>query len=237
MNAPNSNCYYFLIYISFLQYRVLAAGGRATSRPTKCYPQYRGVPFGGDNGQNHKTGSLETRPLLSKHSETRTHSEPTMRFRVATALFPWPSFLAARALPSTSSTAETRRWPLTSVPSRRNLSVYSASGAGKMKSIDDLPGPSLATTLYWLFVEGYADKSHLLQVWFWRNLLKNLLFSSFLRRGKIQWCRSPRRKRRIQTSGRCFTVHAYEIDSSSRTLVSDELSFCVNDLEKRIHQE
>lgn len=138
-----------------MQYRVPAAGGRATSRPTKRYLQYRGVPFGGDNGQNHKTGSLETRPLLSKHSETRTHSEPTMRFRVVTALFPWPSLLAARA---------TRRWPVTSVPSRRNLSVHSASDAGKMKSIDDLPGPSLATTLYWLFVEGYADKSHLLQV-------------------------------------------------------------------------
>uniref|UniRef100_A0A671TA28 Cytochrome P450 27C1-like n=1 Tax=Sinocyclocheilus anshuiensis TaxID=1608454 RepID=A0A671TA28_9TELE len=30
---------------------------------------------------------------------------------------------------------------------------------GKNKTIDDLPGPSLATTAYWLFVKGYADKS------------------------------------------------------------------------------
>ncbi|XDV36279.1 hypothetical protein PO909_006088 [Leuciscus waleckii] len=35
---------------------------------------------------------------------------------------------------------------------------------GKYKTIDDLPGPSLATTVYWLFVKGYADKSHAMQV-------------------------------------------------------------------------
>ncbi|KAK5847483.1 hypothetical protein PBY51_016605 [Eleginops maclovinus] len=35
--------------------------------------------------------------------------------------------------------------------------------ARKSKSIDDLPGPSLPTTLYWLFIKGYADRSHLLQ--------------------------------------------------------------------------
>ncbi|XP_031148101.1 sterol 26-hydroxylase, mitochondrial [Sander lucioperca] len=47
---------------------------------------------------------------------------------------------------------------------RRNLNVQATSSkAGKLKSIDDLPGPSLSTTLYWLFVKGYADKSHLLQ--------------------------------------------------------------------------
>ncbi|XP_069576475.1 sterol 26-hydroxylase, mitochondrial [Brachyistius frenatus] len=47
---------------------------------------------------------------------------------------------------------------------RRNLNVQAATEAAKLKSIDDLPGPSLSTTLYWLFVKGYADKSHLLQV-------------------------------------------------------------------------
>ncbi|XP_070786752.1 sterol 26-hydroxylase, mitochondrial isoform X2 [Enoplosus armatus] len=46
---------------------------------------------------------------------------------------------------------------------RRNLKVQATTEAGKLKSIDDLPGPSLSTTLYWLFVKGYADKSHLLQ--------------------------------------------------------------------------
>ncbi|XP_066520976.1 sterol 26-hydroxylase, mitochondrial [Hoplias malabaricus] len=35
---------------------------------------------------------------------------------------------------------------------------------GKLKTIDDLHGPSLATTVYWLFVKGYADKSHSLQI-------------------------------------------------------------------------
>ncbi|KAM7365774.1 hypothetical protein PAMP_016684 [Pampus punctatissimus] len=44
-------------------------------------------------------------------------------------------------------------------PGRRNL----IQATGKLKGIDDLPGPSLSTTLYWLFVKGYADKSHLLQ--------------------------------------------------------------------------
>lgn len=47
--------------------------------------------------------------------------------------------------------------------SRRSLNVQAATEAGKLKSIDDLPGPSLSTTLYWLFVKGYADKGHLLQ--------------------------------------------------------------------------
>ncbi|KAI3366152.1 hypothetical protein L3Q82_009978, partial [Scortum barcoo] len=46
---------------------------------------------------------------------------------------------------------------------RRELSVPATTAAGKLKSIDELPGPSLSTTLYWLFVKGYADKSHLLQ--------------------------------------------------------------------------
>ncbi|XP_067116323.1 sterol 26-hydroxylase, mitochondrial [Osmerus mordax] len=35
---------------------------------------------------------------------------------------------------------------------------------GKYKTIDDLPGPSLATTVYRLFVKGYADKSHAMQI-------------------------------------------------------------------------
>ncbi|KAL6455926.1 hypothetical protein MHYP_G00357770 [Metynnis hypsauchen] len=35
---------------------------------------------------------------------------------------------------------------------------------GKLKTIEDLPGPSLATTVYWLFIKGYADKSHAMQL-------------------------------------------------------------------------
>ncbi|XP_054479457.1 sterol 26-hydroxylase, mitochondrial [Anoplopoma fimbria] len=45
----------------------------------------------------------------------------------------------------------------------RKLNYQATTEAGKLKSIDDLPGPSLTTTLYWLFLRGYADKSHLLQ--------------------------------------------------------------------------
>uniref|UniRef100_A0A1A8S285 Uncharacterized protein n=1 Tax=Nothobranchius rachovii TaxID=451742 RepID=A0A1A8S285_9TELE len=48
--------------------------------------------------------------------------------------------------------------------SHRNLNVQAATEqAGKMKSVDDLPGPSWSTTLYWLFVKGFSDKGHLLQ--------------------------------------------------------------------------
>ncbi|XP_029372597.1 sterol 26-hydroxylase, mitochondrial isoform X2 [Echeneis naucrates] len=49
------------------------------------------------------------------------------------------------------------------VPSRRNTNVQAATRAGGLKTINDLPGPSTARTLYWIFVKGYADRSHLLQ--------------------------------------------------------------------------
>ncbi|KAI7807783.1 sterol 26-hydroxylase, mitochondrial [Triplophysa rosa] len=39
-----------------------------------------------------------------------------------------------------------------------------AAETGKHKTIDDLPGPNLMTTAYWLFIKGYADKSHAMQV-------------------------------------------------------------------------
>ncbi|XP_077369935.1 sterol 26-hydroxylase, mitochondrial isoform X2 [Festucalex cinctus] len=41
--------------------------------------------------------------------------------------------------------------------------VQARAEAAKLKSIDDLAGPTLFKTLFWLFVKGYADKSHLLQ--------------------------------------------------------------------------
>ncbi|XP_034035172.1 sterol 26-hydroxylase, mitochondrial [Thalassophryne amazonica] len=49
------------------------------------------------------------------------------------------------------------------VGTRRTLSVQTTNAERKLKSADELPGPSLGTTLYWLFVKGYADKAHLLQ--------------------------------------------------------------------------
>ncbi|XP_072570996.1 sterol 26-hydroxylase, mitochondrial isoform X1 [Paramormyrops kingsleyae] len=46
-----------------------------------------------------------------------------------------------------------------------NINLQSSTvNPGNLKTIDDLPGPSLATTAYWLFVKGYADKSHAMQV-------------------------------------------------------------------------
>ncbi|KAM9334308.1 sterol 26-hydroxylase, mitochondrial [Symphorus nematophorus] len=69
--------------------------------------------------------------------------------------------LCARTLPAARPGAELRA--SAAAPSSRKLSVQAATEAGKLKSIDELPGPSVATTLYWLFVKGYADKSHLLQ--------------------------------------------------------------------------
>uniref|UniRef100_A0A7N9AW69 Cytochrome P450 27C1-like n=1 Tax=Mastacembelus armatus TaxID=205130 RepID=A0A7N9AW69_9TELE len=59
--------------------------------------------------------------------------------------------------------SELRTGTSIAVSSKRNLKVQATTGTGRLKSMDELPGPSLATTLYWLFVKGYADKSHLLQ--------------------------------------------------------------------------
>ncbi|XP_071185577.1 sterol 26-hydroxylase, mitochondrial-like isoform X2 [Salvelinus alpinus] len=46
----------------------------------------------------------------------------------------------------------------------QNLQTTIETSPEKYKTIDDLRGPSLATTVYWLFVKGYADKSHAMQV-------------------------------------------------------------------------
>ncbi|XP_023285592.1 sterol 26-hydroxylase, mitochondrial-like [Seriola lalandi dorsalis] len=70
------------------------------------------------------------------------------------------SALCARTAPEPRTGSELR--PGASAP-RRNLSVQTTTEAGRLKGIDDLPGPSMSTTLYWLFVKGYAEKSHLLQ--------------------------------------------------------------------------
>ncbi|GAA6224582.1 sterol 26-hydroxylase, mitochondrial-like [Lates japonicus] len=72
----------------------------------------------------------------------------------------WPlrlSALSTRILPAARPGASA------AVSARRNLNAQAATEAGRLKTIDDLPGPSMSTTLYWLFVKGYAAKSHLLQ--------------------------------------------------------------------------
>lgn len=75
-----------------------------------------------------------------------------------------PAGLFARTLPWVLPGVELRSWSSAAELSGRNLNLQPTPEAGKLKSIDDLPGPSFSTTLYWLFFRGYADKSHLLQV-------------------------------------------------------------------------
>ncbi|XP_076579207.1 sterol 26-hydroxylase, mitochondrial [Chaetodon auriga] len=71
--------------------------------------------------------------------------------------------LCARTLPAGRSAAELRPGASAAAVSRRHLNVQATSETEKLKGIDDLPGPSLSTTLYWVFLKGYAGKSHLLQ--------------------------------------------------------------------------
>lgn len=162
--VPVSQIHPKKIWVYLFSYaEVLAAWVRAVSRPNKQQLQYRGFPFEGDNWQAKR---FSRNSCGCQHpANPRAYAEPTMSSRVAAALT-WPSLLVSRALPSTSSVVEPRQRPSIFAPSQRHLSVQSASEVGKLKSIGDLPGPSLATTLYLLFVKGYADKSHLLQVLF-----------------------------------------------------------------------
>ncbi|KAF3688323.1 Sterol 26-hydroxylase, mitochondrial [Channa argus] len=46
---------------------------------------------------------------------------------------------------------------------KRNVNVQATTEARRLKSKDELPGPSFSTTMYWLFVKGYAEKGHLMQ--------------------------------------------------------------------------
>ncbi|XP_029986526.1 sterol 26-hydroxylase, mitochondrial [Sphaeramia orbicularis] len=52
-------------------------------------------------------------------------------------------------------------WPGAS----RGLTARTATpeGTAKLRTMDQLPGPSQTTTLYWLFWRGYGDRSHALQ--------------------------------------------------------------------------
>nr|XP_020447691.1 cytochrome P450 27C1-like [Monopterus albus]XP_020447692.1 cytochrome P450 27C1-like [Monopterus albus] len=71
--------------------------------------------------------------------------------------------LRLSALPAARVGGVLRSEASAAVSVRRNVNVQTTSDAGKLKGLDDLPGPSVATTLYWLFVKGYTNKSHLLQ--------------------------------------------------------------------------
>nr|XP_019959630.1 PREDICTED: sterol 26-hydroxylase, mitochondrial-like [Paralichthys olivaceus] len=52
---------------------------------------------------------------------------------------------------------------------RRNLNVQTSTETGRLKTIDELPGPSIPTSLYWMLFKGYSKRMHLMQV-----LQKNL---------------------------------------------------------------
>lgn len=97
-----------------------------------------------------------------------------MCYLVAAAFTPRSTEIGSRALASVLPGSELRRRAFSSTATRRNLNVQSATEARKLKSIDDLPGPSLATSLYWFFVKEYADKRHLLQV-----LIADFYFETF----------------------------------------------------------
>ncbi|XP_053493209.1 sterol 26-hydroxylase, mitochondrial [Ictalurus furcatus] len=71
--------------------------------------------------------------------------------------------LAARHSRKTSSVQELLARNVKSQAGDLNLQS-AAVAPGKLKSMDELPGPSLSATVYWLFGKGYADKSHALQV-------------------------------------------------------------------------
>ncbi|MBN3296754.1 CP27A protein, partial [Amia calva] len=62
-----------------------------------------------------------------------------------------------------------------------DLNHQRAAVQGKYKSIEELPGPSLATTAHWLFIKGYADRSHAMQLTdYSTQLLIQSLFLSHL---------------------------------------------------------
>ncbi|XP_028255545.1 sterol 26-hydroxylase, mitochondrial isoform X2 [Parambassis ranga] len=85
-------------------------------------------------------------------SHTHTHTPFTMSSAAAAA-----RSLRLRALCAPPA----RLVPLCSA--RRKLNVQASTAAGRLKTIDDLPGPSALTTVYWLLLRGYLPKTHLLQ--------------------------------------------------------------------------
>ncbi|KAM8873168.1 sterol 26-hydroxylase, mitochondrial [Synchiropus picturatus] len=72
--------------------------------------------------------------------------------------------LRSRLLTSTRAHLHLRPTVCSAAPAQRTSDVPATTDAGKkLKTIADLPGPSVSTTLYWLFAQGYMDRSHLLQ--------------------------------------------------------------------------
>lgn len=47
---------------------------------------------------------------------------------------------------------------------RQAASTSTVMGVNKMKTMDDLGGPSFMTTLYWLFIKGYFQTTQQMQV-------------------------------------------------------------------------
>lgn len=47
---------------------------------------------------------------------------------------------------------------------RASSSTQAVASRGRLKAMDELPGPSFLTSLYWLFGKGYFQKAHQMQV-------------------------------------------------------------------------
>lgn len=47
---------------------------------------------------------------------------------------------------------------------RKELNLQATTQPAGLKCLEELPGPNFYQIIYWLFVKGYAEKSHLLQV-------------------------------------------------------------------------
>lgn len=54
---------------------------------------------------------------------------------------------------------------------REAASASTVMGANKLKTMDDLGGPSFTTTLYWLFVKGYFQTTQQMQVSSWKMVI------------------------------------------------------------------
>ncbi|KAG2459551.1 CP27A protein, partial [Polypterus senegalus] len=88
-----------------------------------------------------------------------SHTRKLLRWRLTYRLWPWSTLLMFLAKLGNSPRAlcwHGVRGIQSSVSVERTIKKY--------KSMEDLPGPSAATTVYWLFVKGYANRSHAMQI-------------------------------------------------------------------------
>ncbi|XP_058508335.1 sterol 26-hydroxylase, mitochondrial isoform X2 [Solea solea] len=73
------------------------------------------------------------------------------------------SALYARTLSAVRPGPELRCGGPGAILVRRNMTVQTATETAGLKTIDDLPGPSVSTSLYMIFFKGFLKKYHLMQ--------------------------------------------------------------------------